>query len=198
MRNTRSRFSRVGIAAVALAPALAFAPVAGADEAESSAPSSSEGAASSLPGSEAEDAEAPENGDENDAPENGDENDAPENGDDNDGEDAAGSVEGSLPEDIDTDELASSVADTDWTRVAKVIASLATGNVSIDTILDIIALSNDGDATVGDVIGSVTDVVGGSSDEGEDADEGEDGEDAENGDNSDDADSEAPGEDAAE
>lgn len=189
MRNTRSRFSRVGIAAVALAPALAFAPVAGADEAESSAPSSSEGAASSLPGSEAEDAEAPENGDENDAP---------ENGDDNDGEDAAGSVEGSLPEDIDTDELASSVADTDWTRVAKVIASLATGNVSIDTILDIIALSNDGDATVGDVIGSVTDVVGGSSDEGEDADEGEDGEDAENGDDSDDADSEAPGEDAAE
>ena len=189
MRNTRSRFSRVGIAAVALAPALAFAPVAGADEAESSAPSSSEDAASSLPGSEAEDVEATDNGNENDAP---------ENGDDNDGEDAAGSVEGSLPEDIDTDELASSVADTDWTRVAKVIASLATGNVSIDTILDIIALSNDGDATVGDVIGSVTDVVGGSSDEGEDADEGEDGEDAENGDNSDDADSEAPGEDAAE
>lgn len=189
MRNTRSRFSRVGIAAVALAPALAFAPVAGADEAESSAPSSSEDAASSLPGSEAEDAGATDNGNENDAP---------ENGDDNDGEDAAGSVEGSLPEDIDTDELASSVADTDWTRVAKVIASLATGNVSIDTILDIIALSNDGDATVGDVIGSVTDVVGGSSDEGEDADEGEDGEDAENGDDSDDADSEAPGEDAAE
>lgn len=189
MRNTRSRFSRVGIAAVALAPALAFAPVAGADEAESSAPSSSEDAASSLPGSGAEDAGATDNGNENDAP---------ENGDDNDGEDAAGSVEGSLPEDIDTDELASSVADTDWTRVAKVIASLATGNVSIDTILDIIALSNDGDATVGDVIGSVTDVVGGSSDEGEDADEGEDGEDAENGDNSDDADSEAPGEDAAE
>lgn len=195
MRNTRSRFSRVGIAAVALAPALAFAPVAGADEAESSAPSSSEDAASSLPGSEAEDAEATDNGNENDAPENGDDND----GDENDGdEDAAGSVEGSLPEDIDTDELASSVADTDWTRVAKVIASLATGNVSIDTILDIIALSNDGDATVGDVIGSVTDVVGGSSDEGEDADEGEDGEDAENGDDSDDADSEAPGEDAAE
>lgn len=190
MRNTRSRFSRVGIAAVALAPALAFAPVAGADEAESSAPSSSEDAASSLPGSEAEDAEATDNGNENDAPENGDENDGDE--------DAAGSVEGSLPEDIDTDELASSVADTDWTRVAKVIASLATGNVSIDTILDIIALSNDGDATVGDVIGSVTDVVGGSSDEGEDADEGEDGEDAENGDDSDDADSEAPGEDAAE
>lgn len=189
MRNTRSRFSRVGIAAVALAPALAFAPVAGADEAESSAPSSSEDAASILPGSEAEDVEATDNGNENDAP---------ENGDDNDGEDAAGSVEGSLPEDIDTDELASSVADTDWTRVAKVIASLATGNVSIDTILDIIALSNDGDATVGDVIGSVTDVVGGSSDEGEDADEGEDGEDAENGDDSDDADSEAPGEDAAE
>ena len=185
MRNTRARFSRVGIAAVALAPALAFAPVAGADEAESSAPSSSEDAASSLPGSEAEDAGATDNGNENDAPENGD-------------EDAAGSVEGSLPEDIDTDELASSVANTDWTRVAKVIASLATGNVSIDTILDIIALSNDGDATVGDVIGSVTDVVGGSSDEGEDADEGEDGEDAENGDDSDDADSEAPGEDAAE
>ncbi|MGP5733319.1 hypothetical protein [Candidatus Corynebacterium faecigallinarum] len=186
MRNTRARFSRVGIVAVALAPALAFAPVAGADEAESSAPSSSEDAASSLPGSGAEDAGATDNGNENDAP---------ENGDDNDGEDAAGSVEGSLPEDIDTDELASSVADTDWTRVAKVIASLATGNVSIDTILDIIALSNDGDATVGDVIGSVTDVVGGSSDEGEDADEGEDGE---NGDDSDDADSEAPSEDAAE
>ena len=186
MRNTRARFSRVGIAAVALAPALAFAPVAGADEAESSAPSSSEDAASSLPGSVAEDAGATDNGNENDAP---------ENGDDNDGEDAAGSVEGSLPEDIDTDELASSVADTDWTRVAKVIASLATGNVSIDTILDIIALSNDGDATVGDVIGSVTDVVGGSSDEGEDADEGED---VENGDDSDDADSEAPSEDAAE
>ncbi|MGO1418809.1 MAG: hypothetical protein ACTH0P_10890 [Candidatus Corynebacterium faecigallinarum] len=183
MRNTRARFSRVGIAAVALAPALAFAPVAGADEAESSAPSSSEDAASSLPGSGAEDAGATDNGNENDAP---------ENGDDNDGEDAAGSVEGSLPEDIDTDELASSVADTDWTRVAKVIASLATGNVSIDTILDIIALSNDGDATVGDVIGSVTDVVGGSSDEGED------GEDVENGDDSDDADSEAPSEDAAE
>ena len=186
MRNTRSRFSRVGIAAVALAPALAFAPVAGADEAESSAPSSSEDAASSLPGSGAEDAGATDNGNENDAP---------ENGDDNDGEDAAGSVEGSLPEDIDTDELASSVADTDWTRVAKVIASLATGNVSIDTILDIIALSNDGDATVGDVIGSVTDVVGGSSDEGEDADEGED---VENGDDSDDADSAAPSEDATE
>ena len=180
MRTTRTRFSRVGIAAVALAPALAFAPVAGADEAESSAPSSSEDAASSLPGSGAEDAGATDNGNENDAP---------ENGDDNDGEDAAGSVEGSLPEDIDTDELASSVADTDWTRVAKVIASLATGNVSIDTILDIIALSNDGDATVGDVIGSVTDVVGGSSDEGEDV---------ENGDDSDDADSEAPSEDAAE
>ncbi|MDN6283356.1 MAG: hypothetical protein L0J64_10655, partial [Corynebacterium sp.] len=157
-----------------------------ADEAEAPAPSSSEDAASSLPGSGAEDAGATDNGNENDAP---------ENGDDNDGEDAAGSVEGSLPEDIDTDELASSVADTDWTRVAKVIASLATGNVSIDTILDIIALSNDGDATVGDVIGSVTDVVGGSSDEGED---GEDGEDVENGDDSDDADSEAPSEDAAE
>ena len=76
----------------------------------------------------------------------------------------------------------------------QVIASLATGNVSIDTILDIIALSNDGDATVGDVIGSVPT----SSAAATRARTLTRARTIENGDDSDDADSEAPSEDAAE
>jgi hypothetical protein len=149
MRNTRSRFTRVGIAAVALAPALAFAPAAVADDAESDAPAASE--SSSSEGSEGS---SSSDDSESDAP--SDSEDTPDTpADDEDAE-----SDGSSSEDVSIDDVASSLAETDWERVAGVLANLSAGNVSLSTVLDIIDLANGGDQTVGDVISSAADSLG--------------------------------------
>lgn len=114
MRTTRTRFSRVGIAALAIAPALAFAPAAVADEAEGSTPE--------LPGSE-------------------------------EGTEGSG-------DDVNLEDIASSLADADLERIAGVGVSLSSGDVSLSTALDVIDLINGGDQTIGEVIGSVAGVVG--------------------------------------
>ncbi|MDN5721224.1 MAG: hypothetical protein L0H07_13815, partial [Corynebacterium sp.] len=72
-----------------------------------------------------------------------------------------GSSEGSLPGDISSSDAASSLADADWKAVASILSDVLGGDVSLQTILDIISVVNDGDATVGDVIGSVTGSLGG-------------------------------------
>ncbi len=147
MRNTRSRFTRVGIAAVALAPALAFAPAAVADDAESDAPAASES-------SSAEGSEGSSSSDDSEAP--SDSEDTPDTpADDEDAE-----SDGSSSEDVSIDDVASSLAETDWERVAGVLANLSAGNVSPSTVLDIIDLANGGDQTVGDVISSAADSLG--------------------------------------
>lgn len=140
-----SRLSRAGIAAVALAPALVLAAPA-AVAAETEAPASDSSAAAT------DDAE-------------GTEDDADSS--------AAGSAEGALPEGIGSEDAASSLSDADWKSVAKILGDVLGGNVSLQTILDIISVVNDGDATVGDVIGSVTGSLGGE-DEDEDASGGDD------------------------
>ncbi|HIW92333.1 MAG TPA: hypothetical protein H9870_11810 [Candidatus Corynebacterium avicola] len=160
MRNTRTRFTRAGIAAVALTPALAFAPFAAADGEE--APESSLPSSSDL-AELIEDADLPGSDEDKDGEED---------------EDAASSIEGSLPEDVDGDDLASSVEDTDWKTIAEVIASLAGGDVDIDTVLNIIELSSDEDSSVEDVIGSVTGSLGGDEDEDSDSEDSEDSEDS--------------------
>ncbi|MGO1950372.1 MAG: hypothetical protein ACTH1D_12110 [Mycobacteriaceae bacterium] len=139
MRNTRrTTLTRVGIAAVALTPALAFAPAAVADEAgDAPAGSISSSDDTGTP------AEPEEPGDD----ENG--GDLPEDG-----------TEGSLPEDVSLEDIASSLAEADWERIATVLANLTAGNVSPSTVLDIIDLANGGDQTVGDVIGSVAGSLG--------------------------------------
>ena len=136
---TRRRLTRAGIAAVALAPAIALtAPGAVADEAEQE-PTSTE---SSLPAQSSDDS-----GDSND---DSDSNDS----------DAADEAEGSLPDDIDADDVVSSLTDTDWKTVASILSDVLGGTVSSSTILDIITLANGGEVTVGDVIGSVTGSLG--------------------------------------
>lgn len=67
---------------------------------------------------------------------------------------------GSLPEGIGSEDAASSLSDADWSKVAGVISDVVGGGVSLDTILDVISLVNGDDATVGDVIGSVTGSLG--------------------------------------
>ncbi|HIW92332.1 MAG TPA: hypothetical protein H9870_11805 [Candidatus Corynebacterium avicola] len=120
MRSTRSRISRAGIVAVALTPAIAFAPAAFADGEEGNDTESSIPA--ELPGSE--------------------------------------DSEGSSSEDLDLGELASSLADADLERIAGVLVSLSSGNVSLSTALDVIDLVNGGDQTVGEVISSAAGVIG--------------------------------------
>lgn len=77
----------------------------------------------------------------------------------------SGATDDSLPEGIGSEDAASSLGDADWTKVAGVISDIVGGGVSLDTILDIISLVNGEDATVGDVIGSVTGSLGGGEDE---------------------------------
>ncbi|WP_312977034.1 hypothetical protein [Corynebacterium sp.] len=77
----------------------------------------------------------------------------------------SGATDGSLPEGIGSEDAASSLGDADWSKVAGVISDIVGGGVSLDTILDIISLVNGEDATVGDVIGSVSGSLGGGEDE---------------------------------
>ncbi|MDN5583067.1 MAG: hypothetical protein L0G55_10900, partial [Corynebacterium sp.] len=123
-----TRLSRTGIAAVALAPALVLAtPAAVADETETPAADSSAPALSDDSGEGEGSSEGSSS--------------------------SEGSAEGSLPGDISSSDAASSLADADWKAVASILGDVLGGDVSLQTILDIISVVNDGDATVGDVIG---------------------------------------------
>lgn len=138
-----TRLSRTGIAAVALAPALVLAtPAAVADETETPAADSSAPALSDDSG----EGEGSSEGS------------------------SEGSAEGSLPGDISSSDAASSLADADWKAVASILGDVLGGDVSLQTILDIISVVNDGDATVGDVIGSVTGSLGDDADSGDTGD----------------------------
>ena len=50
-----------------------------------------------------------------------------------------GTIEGSLPEGVSSSDAASSLADADWKAVASILGDVLGGDVSLQTILDIIS-----------------------------------------------------------
>jgi hypothetical protein len=148
-----SRFARrAGAAALSVATAAALAvPAATADEADASG--------SALPSSESTDTDSegsadPSSGSSEETP--GDDTDAPE------------TPETPEAEGSDGADVISSLAETDWVTLFKVLAAFSSGTVSSSTLADAAQLSADSGIELDDVIGSVSDAVAGSSDEGDD------------------------------